>query len=579
MVRVATGLVGVQMGTRLGVHHVADAPASRFSVRYLVLEQPPLRLLSAWILGRLVDAAGELPPGAVRLDERLHADGNKPGFTQLVADPMDVLATAQRLEADPRVEWAEVLVLHTLARQLEPTPCTCTSPATGCAVPSRCGCGDHERSGELFCYVTAPGGCASAASSVYAPGQSWVSCAVPGYPNDTFFHSLWTLRNVGQQGTAGLDVDAVSAWARGYTGAGVTVAVLDDGLDVAHPDLRQNVRVSLGRNWNGLADGSGPGGELDPSPGVNDPHGTAVAGMLAATANNSLGVVGVAPGATIAGFRLIASQITAYDEAEAFLLHNEVVDIKSSSWGPEDGRLLGPHPMVLSSLAQSVSTGRGGRGVVHVFAAGNGGPQDNVNNDGYANSIYTIAVSAVDADGVRAWYAEPECCILVCAPSGGLLTTDASQAGHGYTDTAYTSTFGGTSATAPQVAGVVALMLQANPLLGWRDVQEVLIASATQVDAADLEWLTNQAGYRFSPWYGAGLVHAGRAVERALSWALLPPSRLLAAADPTAGAPAALAAVGGVVRLNFVVHAVARVEHVEVNVDIRHPGAMSSACA
>jgi len=174
---------------------------------------------------------------------------------------------------------------------------------------------------------------------------------------------------------------------------------------------------------------------------------------------------------------------------EAFLLHIEVVDVKSSSWGPADGRLAGPHSLACSALEQSVRTGRGGLGVVHVFAAGNGGARDNVNNDGYANSIYTIAVSAVSADGVRPWYTEPGCCILVCAPSSGagygLVTTDASPAGFGYSGpSAYTASFGYTSAAAPQVAGVVALMLQANPALGWRDMQEVLIASATQVDAS-----------------------------------------------------------------------------------------------
>ena len=120
---------------------------------------------------------------------------------------------------------------------------------------------------------------------------------------------------------------------------------------------------------------------------------------------------------------------------------------------------------------------------------------------------------------------------------------------------------------------MVALVLQANPALGWRDVQEVLIASATQVDASDPEWRTNQAGYRFSPWYGAGLVHAGRAVSCALAWTPLPPRRtVLAAADPAAAAPASLATSSGAVRLRFVaVDALARVEHVEVEVDIRHP--------
>ena len=131
-----------------------------------------------------------------------------------------------------------------------------------------------------------------------------------------------------------------------------------------------------------------------------------------------------------------------------------------------------------------------------------------VNKDGYANSIYTIAVSAVSAYGGQVGYAEQGCCIVVCAPSSGpgygMVLTDVHGTG-GYTSGNYTTGFGYTSAAAPQVSGVVALMLEANPGLGWRDVQEVLLATARVTDPSHPDWSTNGAGVAFNHWYGAGL--------------------------------------------------------------------------
>ncbi|MDJ1174874.1 SBBP repeat-containing protein [Roseofilum capinflatum] len=100
---------------------------------------------------------------------------------------------------------------------------------------------------------------------------------------------------------------------------------------------------------------------------------------------------------------------------------------------------------------------------------------------------------------------------------GGIATTDL-QGIEGVTDDDYTSGFGGTSAAAPMVSGVVALMLEANPLLTWRDVQHILIESADKNDPTDKDWKTNLAGYEVNHKYGFGLVNAEKAVELAKTW-------------------------------------------------------------
>ena len=160
---------------------------------------------------------------------------------------------------------------------------------------------------------------------------------------------------------------------------------------------------------------------------------------------------------------------------------------------------------------------------------------DNSNYDGYANSIHTIAVGASSYFGDRASYSEPGTNLVVAAPSGGgagqifeivinglpyqfpypgVTTTDIAGFS-GYDQGDYTPTFNGTSAAAPMVSGVVALMLEANPALGWRDVQEILLRSANVLQGDAGGWTTNKAGLTFHPDYGSGGVNREDAVAMA----------------------------------------------------------------
>ncbi|MBB5035317.1 S8 family serine peptidase [Prosthecobacter vanneervenii] len=358
-------------------------------------------------------------------------------------------------------------------------------------------------------------------------------------PNDPYFAYnaanpgyQWHLINTGQNGaTTGSDVNVSSVWDT-YKGTGIRVAIVDDGLEVSHPDLSPNVDLANSFDFN---DNDG-----DPSPGPTDFHGTSCAGVAAAKGNNGIGGSGVAPEATLVGLRLIAAPTTDQQEADAFSFKTDLISAKSNSWGPYDSAFgyYGPGPLSAQALSDAATTGRGGKGTVFLWAAGNGNQSgDDSNYDGYANSIHAIAVSAMNDKGRSSFYSEPGANILVCAPSNGgkegITTTDRTGAlGYNedggtvqypdFSNTDYTNTFGGTSSATPAVAGVVALMLQANPNLAARDVQEILVSSATQNDYYDSDWVTNGAGFHFNIKYGAGLVNAQQAVSLASTWTNLP---------------------------------------------------------
>jgi subtilisin-like proprotein convertase family protein len=334
-------------------------------------------------------------------------------------------------------------------------------------------------------------------------------------PNDTLIAQQWHLKNTSSTRTH-INVESVWNYPNpGIRGAGIRIGIIDDGLQTAHPDLATNVDTANDKDWNG--------NDSDPNPGTGDDHGTACAGNAGARGNNSLGVSGSAPESTLVGLRLIAGSVTDAQEAEAMSWRNDLIQIKSNSWGPGDsGTILeGPESLTATALQNAATNGRGGKGTIFLWAGGNGGgSSDNSNYDGYANSIHTIAIGASTSSGNRASYSEPGANLVVVAPSSGgtgITTTDRTGA-VGYSSGDYTSTFGGTSSATPTAAGVVALMLEKNPNLGWRDVQEILIRSAFKIKPADADWTNNGAGIPFNHNFGAGLIDATAATGLADGW-------------------------------------------------------------
>ncbi len=347
-------------------------------------------------------------------------------------------------------------------------------------------------------------------------------------PNDTYFTDQWHLRNTNNSSNSviGLDVNVTTAWDT-VKGSNVVVGIVDDGVEITHPDLQPNIASGLHYNWNG-------GDVSDPSPrGPGDSHGTPVAGLVAARGNNNLGVSGVAPSARLAGLRLTAAAPRDSDQIAMFNWKVSEIAVKNNSWGlGQDNGLdyyVLPAP-VAKSMVDATTQGRNGKGTVLVWANGNGNVDgvyeywyptfcwDCSQWDEQANSPYVLSVSAVSRRGRVSAYSEYGANISVCSPSSydgsldGLVTTAING---GYTTQ---GTFTGTSGAAPIVSGIIALMLEANPDLGWRDVKEILMKSARRVDTSDSGWIQNRAGFNFHPLYGAGLVDATEAVRLASEW-------------------------------------------------------------
>ncbi|MBD1909545.1 MULTISPECIES: S8 family serine peptidase [unclassified Leptolyngbya] len=356
------------------------------------------------------------------------------------------------------------------------------------------------------------------------------------FPNDPLFPDQWYLRNRGQAlstgqpgGRVGEDINVLPAWNLGLTGQGVLMAFVDDGVEIGHPDLAPNYRAAFSYDFN----------DEDSTPQARqaneDWHGTSVAGIAAGRGGNGGGITGIAPYASFAALRLTAADTTDEQEARALNYRFQAIAIYNNSWGPPDrAQLQAPGPLLRAALSRGVTYGRGGLGSIYVWAAGNGREQeDNANFDGYTNSRYVISVAALDHKGQFSPYSEPGACILVSAYGDdyitGIATTDLlGNSGYNpdigfstapnYSNHNYTNNFNGTSAATPMVSGVVALMLQANPNLTWRDVQHILVQTARQNDPANEDWQLNGAGHLINHNYGFGVVNAGAAVQRAQTW-------------------------------------------------------------
>ncbi len=333
--------------------------------------------------------------------------------------------------------------------------------------------------------------------------------------SDPYFKDQWHLKNVGDRlNVAGEDSNIYPAWNLGASGAGIHIAIVDTGTEGSHPDLAPNYRDDLDYDY--------IDNDASAAPNTDDEtHGTAVAGVAGAAANQSCGV-GTAFNAELVSIRLIHEDkgVTSSRQASAVSHRSDLVDIYNNSWGPDTdngARMAGPGNLAFSAMKNAIETGRDGLGAIYIWAAGNGRSiGSNVNYDGWAAHRYTIAVGSVGDHGKLSNYSEPGAPMLVVAHSNGdtsgIRTTDL-QGSAGADPGDCRIDFGGTSSAAPLVAVIVALMLETNPRLTWRDVQQILAKTAVKVATTNNDWVRNGAGYWVNHNFGFGRVDAAAAVK------------------------------------------------------------------
>lgn len=363
-------------------------------------------------------------------------------------------------------------------------------------------------------------------------------------PNDERFGDQFYLEAHDSSGRQNfVSINAREAWAISQ-GEGIVIAIGDTGADLEHPDL---FPATLGQPHHNFENGTTNSNHAPTDGG----HGTAVAGLAAARGYNGIGMAGTAPRASLAVWKMLG-QTSSSVIASVFQHEMDIVSVQNHSWGWGNNHQTPISEIEKIALTNTFVNGRHGRGTIIVRSAGNNrsvNANDNsfpptqivgdANDDEYTNEPHSIHVAAVRATGRVATYSTPGACVLVAAPSGDdgfpkLFTTDrVGSAGFNAggcldfpncADYVFGS-FGfiGTSASAPIVAGIGALIVGANTNLNARDVHQILALSSRQTDDADTDLQTNGAGLRISHNVGYGVPDAGEAVRLARLWSNRPP--------------------------------------------------------
>lgn len=390
-------------------------------------------------------------------------------------------------------------------------------------------------------------------------------------PSDPLLSQQWYLINTGQSAfstgsaVSGKDINYQATVAQGYTGAGIHVLVSDDGMDTTHEDIYANFDSTRSRDYTAIPPYTGAGSHKV----ANDGHGTAVTGIIGAVGYNNIGVRGIAPKVTLSSANLISGGVT-QNTAMMVDQANTTSDIVNQSWGSKQWSITTINTTYLSQLRSAVISGRSSKGTVFVQSAGNDFSIDvgggvlrtgNSNFDGNKTTPYAIITTALDSADNSASYASPGSNIWISAYGGefgtsspAILTTDRSGCTLGFSKSSattnfdkglvasnsncnYTNTMNGTSSAAPMITGVIALILEANPNLTWRDVKHILASTATQVNPLignisnlyasspsghlwEKGWITNAAGYKFHNWFGFGRVNADAAIALAKTYSI-----------------------------------------------------------
>ena len=416
-------------------------------------------------------------------------------------------------------------------------------------------------------------------------------CVEPGRSGaagttDPLLAGQWHLNNTAQTayadagGVAGEDLGMTGVLASGPNGDGVKVAVVDTGLEICHPDLRDSVEYGASFNFNAEAALADPDTSWRVRMDVSDPfnfestggHGNGVAGLIAAAADNGIGGRGIAPEVHLRGYnglnaeRQFSGLINSLG-ASTFFPDSSDAHVFNMSFGSA-----APEPSNVDVYFERVFTHgvrnlRSGLGAIYVKAAGNSFTDcaslvrdlnaslgcGSSNGDDFGNLPYLIVVGAFNADGVKSSYSSAGANVWISAPGGeygdakpSLLTVDQMGWDRGIgvlltdnplddestvnPDGDYTARINGTSAAAATVTGAVAVLLEEQPGLTWRDVKHILARSARQIDPEIVAvsetvgtlsrmlrqaWTENAAGYGYHNWYGFGAVDIDAAVELA----------------------------------------------------------------
>ncbi|WP_449301336.1 S8 family serine peptidase, partial [Photorhabdus kleinii] len=405
-----------------------------------------------------------------------------------------------------------------------------------------------------------------------APMRAPVTLLTPEVPLDPLAAQQWYLS----------DANILPVW-KDYTGKGVRIGQFEPGgkfatapeiFDINHPDLAANVDKA----WLQTQQTNGTLSD------VVSNHATMVAGVMVAAKNNA-GGVGVAHDATLGGYYL------ANDGADlAGLGHMVSFDVANNSWGFTNDFALSSFQDGSINTAASLSmnaqyaaaNGRGGLGTVIVAAGGNnraegGNAQGSLTN----NNRFSVEVGAINAQGDLSTlqigsspFSNPGASLLVSAPGSNVVSTShmlkterGSTFGNDYTS------MQGTSFAAPIVSGVVALMLEANPNLGYRDVQQILALSARKINDPSTKWNDNNShswnggGMHTSNDYGFGQVDARAAVRLAESWMTQSTAANEYVYSASSGPLGKTLAAGETLTSSIAMNAGLNVEHVEIDFD------------
>ncbi|MBK8338914.1 MAG: S8 family serine peptidase [Flavobacteriales bacterium] len=306
-------------------------------------------------------------------------------------------------------------------------------------------------------------------------------------PNDAQFTSCWGLLNTGQSGgTAGIDMKASQAWDLTQGNSTIITVIIDTGVDQAHPDIQQVPGT------NTTTDASTTGGPVNSF----DNHGTAVAGCVSATINNTIGTVGVAPGTRSASARTMISTSSsgAWNSQASWT-------VASINWATTIGARVTNNSNYYGFTSATIETAyinTRNAGMVHFASAGN----DASNALSYPSSLPSVnAVSAISRTGALASFSNFNTNLSYSAPGVSVNSTDRTGA-PGYNTSDY-AVVQGTSFASPYAAGVAALVLSANPALTAVQVEQLMETTATDLGTAGFDNI-----------YGYGLVNAFAALNQ-----------------------------------------------------------------